>query len=434
MPKALFISYYFPPCGAGWVMRITNFVRHLPQWGWKVAVLTVKEEYYKDNASPDISMLQGLPSDLLVVRTDSWEPKLKLKAVAPKSEFVADKKRPPLLTRLIEFLEKALFIPDVKILWLPVALRRGCQIIKSEGVDLIYVSVPDFSLLLIAYGLKRLTERALVLDLRDDWDENPYYRQKYWYGRKLVTCWERKIVAAADKVILVTQNSQKSYIRRYPHQPAGKFAFIPNGFDPRIESLMQNKPQIPADNFTIVHSGLLCPERVIPALFEAFRELIDEQPQFKRQARLVFLGNVCSYVHELVHKLGIGENVQCVGTLPYEENIRQVAQGALLLLIPSLNIPNSLPGKVYEYLAVRRPFLAITEDNVTRDFLAGLKHPYIYYPDDKPGIKTAIRNFYQKFQAGELKDWPAVPGTEIYSRAKQSEQLAVIFNEVNKAN
>jgi len=189
-------------------------------------------------------------------------------------------------------------------------------------------------------------------------------------------------------------------------------------------------PPAPGSNFTIVHSGMLPPERVTPALFWALKELFEEQPALKTEIKLVFWGNVCNYPRRLVEELGLSRQVDFGGTLPYQENIRQMAQADLLLLIPSLSIPNSLPGKVYEYLALRRPFLALTEDNVTRDFLGNLKHKYTYYPDDKQGIKEAIRYFYQRFRQGRLESWPALPGLGKYNRAEQTRQLARILNEV----
>ena len=112
-----------------------------------------------------------------------------------------------------------IFLPDRYLTWLPFAVRRGRQIVRSEGIDVIFATCPPHSALLVGAVLKLLTGKPLILDFRDDWIGTPWYHSKPAIIRMIERRMESWVVKIADKVILVTEWSKKAFHERYPTEP-----------------------------------------------------------------------------------------------------------------------------------------------------------------------------------------------------------------------
>ena len=70
MQRVLLIAYYFPPCGMGGVQRAAKLAKYLPQYGWEVTVLTVKDIAYYQK---DESLLEDI-KQADIRRTGSLDP------------------------------------------------------------------------------------------------------------------------------------------------------------------------------------------------------------------------------------------------------------------------------------------------------------------------------------------------------------------------
>jgi len=445
----------------GWVIRLLNFIRYLAEYGWRSIVLTVKEEYYKENVGRDTEALEGLPGDLVVVRTATLEPRRKLR---PQAIETAEGEGVCLaggvsrwqvwLGKALKFIETAVFIPDVQLLWVPIAVVRGWQAVRRYGVEVVFVSAPYFSLIITGCILKWLTGCKLVIDFRDDWADNPYYRSPFFWGRWWIRFLERRAVYMADALLLLTGRSMESFRRRYPEEVWSKYHFIPNGYDPQIEEILAEadatvgtEAHSPGGNgdslkaselsyaraalwpgeFSLVHSGYLAWERNPEGLIYAVAELVKEDQELAERLRVYFLGNVAPRYQAKVEELGLGRWFVFCGQLPYAENIRRLSRTTVLLLIPSQNAPLSLPGKIFEYLYLGRPILALCGDNATRDFLEELQVGFLVDPHDVPGIKERLRELFALFREGRLASWPKVPGVERFSRKARAKELAQVL-------
>ncbi len=432
----------------GWVIRLLNFIRYLPEADWRPVILTVQEEYYKENVGTDADALKDLPGDLLVVRTPTLEPKSKL-----QHHILEGNETDKLDTskysehnlnsfklwcgKLIKLIEDAVFIPDVKLLWTPFAVWRGWKTIRREQVDIIFVSAPYFSIIVTGCLLKWLTNCKLVIDFRDDWADNPYYRSRFIWGRWWVRFLEKKAVKDADAVLTLTRRSLNSFKRRYPKRLWKKYHFIPNGYDPRIEKIVAEQPLEPVAGdpqreFSIVHSGYLAWERNPEGLIQAVQELKEEHPALTAKLKIRFLGNVAPRYQTLIQQLKLEQWFEFSGQVPYTENIQQLAKASVLLLIPSQNAPMSLPGKLFEYLYLRRPMLVLCGDNATNDLLRELRVGYIAQPDDVAAIKNFLVELFRQFQAEKLSNWPRLPNVERFSRLAGARKLVEILSNLVK--
>src|SRR5207245_7750500 len=97
---------------------------------------------------------------------------------------------------------------------------------------------PPFSALLTGVALKkRFPGITLVSDFRDgwlDWYVNAFEFFRSTGIRQSVEKMERDVVTASDLVVSVTASLMTSLRSRYSDEPAGKFALVPNGFDPAV--------------------------------------------------------------------------------------------------------------------------------------------------------------------------------------------------------
>ncbi|MFQ5646064.1 MAG: glycosyltransferase family 4 protein [bacterium] len=440
--KILFISYYFPPCGPGWAMRTVNFIRHFGQLGWKNTVLTVKEKYYKENLTVDHG--ETLPEELAeVVRTDSWEPSRPLnspeatadiRASAPENTRGKRKSmgvKAGLVLKATELIERFLLIPDVKILWFPQAFRTGKKLIREKDPDLLFASLPVFSSGIIGWALKKATGKPLVIDFRDDWAENPAYRHPYAWGRRLNSWYERKVVEAADLVILVTGWSVSEFTRRYPNQKA--YLFLPNGYDPRLEKIKKRKkPSARLKKLRLVHSGYVALERDPSSFFEAAAQWLKEDPGLTERFSVIFVGSVERRYLEMAGQLGLDDLFEFTGSLPYEENIRYLAGADAFLLLPSHNAPHSIPGKLYEYLYLGKPILAVSLPNASVDLLKEWNWGSVADPGDKKEIRDRLEELLKRMERPGPEQRPDDRLIRSYSRADQANRLAGRLKELRQ--
>ena len=71
MKSVLVIAYYFPPSGGPGVQRVLKHIQFLKEFGWNPIVLTVSNG---DFPARDESLLEKIPSDIIVERTHIYEP------------------------------------------------------------------------------------------------------------------------------------------------------------------------------------------------------------------------------------------------------------------------------------------------------------------------------------------------------------------------
>jgi hypothetical protein len=131
-----------------------------------------------------------------------------------------------------------------------------------------------------------------------------------------------------------------------------------NGYDPsdirRAAALPARDPD--PNVLVISHVGRIYPGRRDPsALFEAIGGLGQEQ---RRCIRVEFVGEHTG-IAELAQRYDVRDNVAFVDPLAYHQALRHQMDSDVVLLL-QWNDPTeqgNVPGKLFEYLATRRPIL-----------------------------------------------------------------------------
>ncbi|MDI6794841.1 MAG: hypothetical protein QME81_18575, partial [bacterium] len=154
MKKLLFVTYGFPPLLNPRAIQVVRMAKYLLNFGWRTTILTVDEKSAFEISDSDLFSL--IPEGIRVERVRTFEPK-------------------NLIRILYRSLPLILALPDSKIGWAYFATRKGKDILKKGGYDLILSSAQPFSSHLVGLKLKKETGLPWVAHFSDPWVDSPYF-------------------------------------------------------------------------------------------------------------------------------------------------------------------------------------------------------------------------------------------------------------------
>jgi glycosyltransferase involved in cell wall biosynthesis len=158
--------------------------------------------------------------------------------------------------------------------------------------------------------------------------------------QRQLSAWTKYSVKQAEKIIAVSQNTQKDLIRFY-HLPKEKITVVYNGFDqhrfrPNLAKgslkKIQKKYQVNSDY--LVYLGTLQPRKNVESLIKALPEIVNQNPEIK----LVIIGKkgwLYSTIFSLVESLKLEKEVIFTDFVPDDE-VPFLIAGAKVFILPSL--------------------------------------------------------------------------------------------------
>ena len=166
------------------------------------------------------------------------------------------------------------------------------RLLARSHFDCLVTSSPPNSAHLL--GLMNGSRRpAWIADFRDGWRYETL--RPPWPTRaqdRLDAALENRVALAADAVVGVTRPIAADFAGRL----GARSVYIPNGWDPRVESRLgiAPRPRLDHDRVNIVHTGQLSGlrGRDPKPLFEALAELCRGHPEAASRLRLVLAGRL----------------------------------------------------------------------------------------------------------------------------------------------
>ena len=427
--RLLVITYYWPPSGGAGVQRCLKWVKHLPALGVQPTVLTV-DPAQATYPVLDESLLADVPAGVRVIRTGTSEPFEQYKKLTgrpvPYGGF-ANEGKPGFTQQLLRFVRGNLFIPDPRRGWNRHALRAVAALLaEGETFDAVLTSSPPHSTQLIGLELQRRYGLRWLADLRDPWAD--IYFAKDLHRTPLATWldtrYERQVLAHADAVLVTSPETKRLFLGKNPTLSEGNIHVLPNGFD---EDDFQQPAQPPTDCLRIVHTGTITELYHLDALLTALAATAAAHPAVP--LRLRFVGQVSQQLRAQIAAAGLGAITEYRPFVPHRESVRELlAASVLLMAIP--DVPRNLgilPGKLFEYLAARKPILCIgpagsDADLILRECHAGQALPY------------ADLELMQATLAQLAQQWLTNPNLDLtdshfghYSRRAQAGRLAELL-------
>lgn len=420
--RVLVVAHQFPPAGGVGVMRMLKLCRYLPEHGWQPAVLTGTAHEY---ALQDPELLAQCPG-LSIYRADVPTGLRRAHRV-----FKAAFGRVG-LGELYKSLGFQLRVYDDFKYWLPWAVTGGLRAVRAFRPQAILASGNPFCSFQVAAALATLTGRPLVLDYRDGWSWCGYRRRRgalpAWLERSL---FEPLCLAAAQRITTTSEPMARSLFERYP-QAEAKTAIIYNGYDPADFASLDTSPE-PGGPLSISYVGKFT------AFHRPNRFLLGLRMALDRgcpPVRVTMAGGLDAGSEQIVRQLGLEGMVRLTPFLPHRQALEHLRADVLLSVLdygPSHRDP--IPGKLLEYVAARRPVLAVVPaDSPASAVVRQLGLGRVVDPEDAEAIAAALMDLAMEKQVrGRLPEPPWSPLAERYSRPFQAGQFAAVLEEAQAA-
>jgi len=439
MKKVLIILYYWPPSGGGGVQRWVKFVKYLPAFGWEPIVYAPENPDYPLH---DPSLLEEIPEGLKVIKQPIFEARKALTNLFPKKDkeagakggksldglFYLDPKERSLKDNLSIWVRGNLFIPDARMTWINPSIKFLSQYLKDHPVDAMVSTGPPHSMHLIGKGIKKKTDLPWLVDMRDPWTNIEFFEHlmlSSWAEKKHKRL-EKEVLLGADHVNEVG----KSYIDYDKKLGVQDIGWIPNGYDDRD---FEGEPEPLSPHFMISHIGTFEKDRSLENLYKALDSLKNEFEDFADDLRIQLAGKIAPEVLDEFQARGLGKNLIDLGYISHKEAIAAMQRSQLLLILinqSERNAKGKLTGKVFEYLASRRPILVIGPEDgdaatVTQECKGGFACDF----EDLEKLIAILRARYLEF-----KENGSVPtyteGYEKYSRKNLTASLAKLLDRL----
>ena len=431
------VCYYYPPLGGIGSQRSQKFARYLPEYGWHPVVVTPERgSYFVDESLDD-----GTSSGVEVVRTRF----INLSSVFKRA--VMNKKRsngfsdaeinirPIEGGGVVKALRRAAhnwaYIPDAQIGWYPYAVREGLRVVESRGIDAIYSTSAPPTAHLVAYRLKRMTNKPWVADFRDLWTENHYAENPGALRKRIDQIIESELLSKAD-VLITVSNAWAETLERLSGGRK-RVEVIRNGYDAsEFAGIERNRPE----RWTITYVGSFYGAKQDPTtFFKVLQSLIESGRICRDDVRLKIVGEPEAYVENLVEEFGLTSIVHFTGFVSHRESLAHQLNSSLLLLIlhKDKTHPGHVPGKLYEYLGARRPILALVPgDFEATRIIQSARAGTAMAVTNREAIEEALLDSYAAYKSGS-----DVSLTEsdlsLYERRQGAEQLANLLSELTSS-
>jgi len=432
MKKVLIITYYWIPSGGAGVQRWVKFAKYLRQYGWEPIIYTPKNPEYP---SIDHSFEKDIPTDITVLKTPIWEPYNVYRNLTGKKNqainagFISENKKQGWKDKLSIWIRGNFLIPDPRRFWIKPSIRFLSDYLNENPVDAIITTGPPHSMHLIGMGLKKsFPLLPWVADFRDPWTNIDFYKDLNltWLADKIHHKLEREVIQNADTVLVVSRGMEEEFA---PMKPK-KLQVITNGYD---ESDVQVGTLALDGRFSISHIGTLNAARNPRIVWKVLSEICAENVDFKKDLQIQLVGKVDFSVLEDIQSYGLQEQLLKIDYLSHSEAIaKQNSSQVLMLLInQSGNAKGILTGKFFEYLAAKRPILAVGPTDgdaavVLNETGAGVIVDFA----DEQATKTAIQNYYNQYKKGTLS--VQSESVERFSRRSLTGELAGLLDGFGK--
>ena len=448
MHRVMMVAYHFPPVGGVGVERTLKHATYLPDDGWEAVIVAPSHSAYR---IVDPASIERIPAGLEVHRAPTVEPAhLRRLLGALRRRAGATRRAPPGTNapaaspagrpggplRLRERANAAwsavvpkLFFPDDQLLWIPAVVIAGMRSHRRAPVDAIYSSAPPISGHLAAAVLARLLRLPWIADFRDPWIGNAFSQRPPALHRAIQRQLERMIVGRADRVIFATDGWRQRYAVRYP-ELAHRFVHSPNGYDRADLGASNPPPRGAGGPFRLIYPGSIYGQTELELFLDGLAVAIEHDPVLRDTLRVEFVGLLNAHNQAVAQARGAALEpvVSFIGQRPRSEVLamERGADAGLILIADDPGRDADVNAKLYEYLGLDLPVLAVAPAGETRETLDALG--WGVGVDPRP---AAIADGLRAIMARPRPDRPADPEGR-YDRRRLAAQLAGLLDEISR--
>lgn len=399
MKKVLIISYYFNQRETIGSVRLRGLVKYLPEFGWKPTILTIRS----DSKSESIfRVIETEYSDLRI----KWKSKIGFDSTdSVKDQLKIENKKAErgLTDFLIAVWTEIFAYPDAEKNWYNPAVEVASELLEHEHFDAILSSSAPVTCHLIANELKKRYKIPWLADFRDLWTQNHYYKH-FLFRRIIEKRLEIKTMKSADVLTTVTPPFAEKLGKLHNNTTAH---VIPNGFDPDV---MNMKGEPLSKIFNITYTGVVYNEKQDPKLLlKAIKELISEGIINKNEIKVDFYGPNKDLEID-IKNYGLQNIVEVHNFIKRSDVIKKQKKSQILLLLNwnDSNENGVCPGKIFEYLAAKRPIISTgTNAGVVKKLLTETNAGV--HVSNLKETKEEIKRAYDQFKLNGYVEYKGIP-------------------------
>jgi hypothetical protein len=430
--KVLIITYYWPPSGGSAVIRWVKFVKYLRQFNYEPVVYCPLNPQYP---VIDNSFARDIPEDIIILKKKIWEPYRLFKWFTGRGKtenlltgFTSETRKSKFKDDISNWIRSNIFIPDARKFWIKPSVRFLSGYLSKNPVEAVISTGPPHSMHLIGLGLKKRLNIKWIADFRDPWTSIDFYKAlllSNWADKKHHIL-EKEVLSQADLIIVVSETMKQEFAG----STSQSIIVIPNGFDEDITK----DDRIETDRkFSLVYTGIMNQAREPKKLWSVLTELINENKKFAEDLELLFIGNIDYSIIDNITALRLDRFFRKIDFMAHDQ-VMQYQKKARILLLPLNDAPNArgiVTGKIFEYLAARRPIIAIGPvDGDAAAILNETRSGRIFDFNDSVNLKNHIMELYEKYRTGNLE----VDSTHIekFSRRNLTVELANVITNLSR--
>ena len=430
MRKFLFIGFYFNHTNEIASKRLRAIGKYLPGFGWEPIVIVPKI----DSLNPDNSEFSNIqiietPYEYMLdkfVKKESNKTSTKDDVDFNKTN---SKKQNKIIEKGIQLAGEVFAYPDGMKYWYEPTIEVCRKIIEKENIECIFSSSFPITSHIIGCDLKKEFNIPWIAELRDLWNLNPYINHtsiRTYFEKRL----EKKTFSNVDGLITTTLEAKKTLETLHPNK---NIYSIPSGYDSKDYIDFLDKKETPNDKLNFTYAGTLYQGKRDPSLiFQSINELICEGKIDESKISLNFYGSNDN-LEELSKKFNVENVVNIHGFIPHRDVLKKEFKSNILMLISWNNKKEKifLPGKVFEYMALKKPVLSIGyKEGALKNFINQTNIGY--HSSTLSETKNNILKFYNEFIETGENTFCGNSEIENYSINKTMEKFAKVFNEASK--
>lgn len=422
MKQVIIVAPHFPPSNLTAGHRCRYFAMHLPKFGWKVKVLSVKPSYYEEKLDYELEAM--LPSDLEIIRTKAFP------------------------TRPLRL------VGDIGIRSFWWHYRALCRLIQQEKIDLIYILIPPNYSAMLGPLIYRKFGIPYAIDYIDPWVHIfpgcEVLFSKAWLSYQLSRILEPIVLRNVSLITAVGPGYYAGALKRYPWLDASCCIALPYGAEDSDFQYLDKHPRFPYlfnpddGNFHIIYAGAMLPRAysTLEALFQALFLLKKESLSLFQKLRFHFIGTGSRptdpesfTVRPRAERHGLLDTVlENPARIPYLDVLNHLKHAYAVLILGSSEA-HYTPSKIFQAVLSQRPVIALlhaksTAVSILKEADTGI---VVTFDEERPigaCIEEIARAIYLLANHNYSPDGVNWRAFRAYSAEAMVQRLAEAFNRI----
>ncbi len=441
MKNLLLISFYFNQKNEIASKRLRSLSKYLPKYGWNPIVITPHfDDIDTSFNKTELSGVEIIETDYIDM-LDKYASFLNFnkKSPADKNEKLSEKKEKtnndsnsnakanPLVKKGIHIAGEIFAYPDGMKYWYKPAYDACEEIIGRRDIEAILSSSWPITCHSIAKDLSEKYNIPWIGDLRDLWNKNPYVNHNF-IRKHFEKNLEEKTFKNVSALTVTTPLTKEILASIHPSK---KIYTIENGYE---KSEFENIDIVErtSHKLNITYAGKLYEGKRDPQiLFQAIEELSSEGLIDKKNIELNFYGD-SGNIMEMGLKYNIEDIINVHGFIDHSEVLKYEKASDILLLI-SWNNPNEqifIPGKVFEYMGLKKPVISIGyKEGCLKDIID--KTNIGFHTDNLKDCREGLLKYYNEFIDNDYKlDYPGNEEVNKYTTENMAYKFAKLLDKL----